>query len=221
MNNQIDNELYHHSSASVYPANWDGSEFEKHKMNEFNRLNESVAYNKMRDSDNNKRFKFYTTSFQDLIDAQDKDKLNFFSTGAREKLSNDNIDNYSDLFNGKDGGIQTKIRCKDSHGQLPFLTTPYKGQLQHGDITIEDTLRSNIEMKNKSILPRENNYEQRTFTIFTENIPTPNAVMSVESPQSGFINGRSGIPSRFEKRYGSRDPHILPTTQVNNGYYYN
>jgi hypothetical protein len=212
---------YHPSSASVYPANWDGSEFEKHKMNEFNRLNESVAYNKMRDTDNNKRFKFYTTSFKDLIDAQDKDKLNFFSIGTKEKLSDGNIDNYSSLVNGKDGGIQTKVRCKESNGQLPYLTTPYQGQLQHGDVQTEDSLRPEVEPKNRALLARDHEYEKRSFTIFTDNIPTPDALLSVESPISGFANGRVGIPSRFEKRYGSSDAHIKSTTQVNNGYYYN
>jgi hypothetical protein len=187
----------------MYPANFDNSEFTKYKNNEFNRLNEDLCYNQQKDQANNKKLKFVTTNHIDLLEA--KDKLNFFGIGMRDQLfvPGENIDTYSSLLNGTDGQILTNCNVKNGFGQLPVPTTPYRGQVAHGDVLVEDSIRNNIEVKKNACLPREADFHNRSFTIFNDklDIQTPQAIKSVESPQDGFELGRNGLPSRFLERY--------------------
>lgn len=214
--NTIDVDLnYHPMSASVYPANWSGSEFEKYKQQEFNRQNEDLCYNQMRDSDNNKRLKFYTTNHADLLDS--KDKLNFFSIGVRDQLfvPSEKIDDYSNLINSKNGGIITHGKYKQEFGQLPLSTLPYRGQVSRGDVLIEDSkVRGWVNPKKNACLPRDPNFEQRSFAIFDDSqlIETPNAFKSVETPEIGFGLGRNGVPSRFINKYSTQSR--IPATNV-------
>jgi hypothetical protein len=191
------------NTAQLYPANFDDSEFTKSKNNEFNRLNEDLCYNQQKDFSNNKKLKFVTTNHIDLIEA--KDKLNFFGVGIKDQLfvPGDKIDMYSNLLNGNNGNQLTNCNVKNGLGQLPIPTTPYRGQLQHGDVTIEDSIRNILEVKKNSCLPRESDFQKRSFTIFdnSQNIFEPQAIKSVETPAVGFELGRNGIPTRFVDKF--------------------
>jgi hypothetical protein len=199
---------YHPLSSSIYPANWldRASEFEKHKFSEFNKLSEDSCFNKRKDNDNDKKLKFITTNYIDLLEA--KDKLNFFGIGIRDQLfvPGERIDNHSDLLNGKTGGRITNEKCRSGFGQLPLPTSPFRGQLHHGDVIKEDSIRNYIEPKKNSCLPKGIDFEQRSFTIFddTQGIEVPNANRSVEQSANGFTLGRNGVSSRFQNRYESQ-----------------
>lgn len=210
---------YHPISTSVYPKNWDGSDFEKYKMTEFNRMSEDVCYNKQKDKDNNKKLKFYTTNHIDLL--QGKEELNFFGLAIKDSLfvPGDKIDDYSNLINSKNGGELTNCKFKNTFGQLPLLTTPYRGQVSHGDISIEDSkIRGLVNIKRNACLPRDIKFEERSFTIFDDiqNIETPNPFKSVETLDKGFEFGRNGISGRFVNKYSNKDYHIPATNILNN-----
>jgi hypothetical protein len=202
-------------NASIYPANFNYSEFEKYKMTEFNRMSEDVCYNKLKDSDNNKRLKFYTTNNIDLLEG--KNNYNFFGYAVKDELfvPGEKIDDYSNLINSKNGGILTHCKYKQEFGQLPLPTTPYRGQVSHGDVIIEDSkVRGWVNPKKNACLPRDPNFEQRSFAIFDDSqlIETPNAFKSVETPEIGFGLGRNGVPSRFINKYSTQSR--IPSTNV-------
>jgi hypothetical protein len=196
---------YHPISAQIYPANYLDklSDFEKTKMNEFNRLNEDNCYNQRKDVDNVKKLKYMTWNGIELL--QGKESLNFFGIGIKDELfvPSEKIDTYSSLLNGDNGGVLTNEKIKNSFGQLPLPTLPYKGQLQHGDVIKEDKIRNYIDVKKNACLPKDSNFEIRSFYIFddSQGIETPKAIDSVEIPESGFSFGRTGIPSRFCNRF--------------------
>ena len=201
--------MSHSNTAQLYPANFDDSEFSKRRNNEFNRLNEDLCYNQQKELLNQKKLKFVTTNHVDLIEG--KEKLNFFGIGVRDQLfvPGDRVDTYSSLLNGQTGQILTNCNVRNGFGQLPFPTTPYRGQVSHGDVLIEDSIRNNVDVKKNSCLPRESQFHNRSFTLFDDklDIPTPQAIKSVEIPQIGFQLGRNGIPSRFESRFGTKDKY--------------
>jgi hypothetical protein len=191
------------NTAQLYPANFDDAEFTKYKNNEFNRLNEDLCYNQQKDFSNNKKLKFVTTNHRDLIEA--KEKLNFFGMGIKDQLfvPGDKIDTYSNLVNGHDGNQLTQCNVRNGFGQLPVPTTPYRGQLQHGDVVIEDSIRNILEVKKNSCLPRDSEFQKRSFTIFnnSQNIQEPQAIKSVETPAVGFALGRNGMATRFIDKF--------------------
>lgn len=215
--NTIDEDrTYHSMTTSIYPANFDYSEFEKYKQQEFNRMSEDSCYNQMKDSDNNKRLKFYTTNHVDLLAG--KDKYNFFGMTIKEGvfIPSEKIDDYSNLINSKNGGIITHGKYKQEFGTLPLPTTPYRGQVSHGDVVIEDSkVRGWVNPKKNACLPRDPNFEQRSFAIFDDSqlIETPNAFKSVETPEIGFGLGRNGVPSRFINKFSTKSQRI-PSTGV-------
>ncbi len=187
------------NSSQLYPANFDDSQFTKHRYNEFNRLNEDLCYNQQKNEANNKKLKFITTNHIDLLEA--KEKLNFFGIGIKDNLfvPSNQIDVYSSLINGENGQIMTNCNVRNGFGQLPLPTTPYRGQVAHGDVNIESSIRQNIEVKKKPCLPKDVKFHDRSFAIFNDqlNIDTPQAIKSVETPQVGFQFGRNGMPTRF------------------------
>jgi len=197
---------YHPLSASIYPANFNYSEFEKYKGSEMNRLNEDSCFNKRKDNDNDKKLKYMTWNGLDLLQA--KEELNFFGYSIKDGLNvpGERIDNHSDLLNGKTGGQITNEKFRYGLGQLPLLTSPYRGQLQHGDVIKEDSIRNYIEPKKNSCLPKGIDFEQRSFAIFddTQGIEVPNANRSVEQKDNGFTLGRNGVSSRFQNRFESQ-----------------
>lgn len=216
--------MSHSNTAQLYPANFDDSDFAKKRNNEFNRLNEDLCYNQQRSKSNEKKLKFITTNHIDLIEA--KEQLNFFGIGVRDQLfvPGNRIDTYSDLLNGRNGGTLTNCNVRNGFGQLPLPTTPYRGQLSHGDVRTEDSMRNNIEVRKNSCLPRDPNFQDRSFYIFDDKqqIHTPQAIKSVETPQVGFELGRNGVATRFLDRFGLQKisqqvkvENIQPLEQLN------
>jgi hypothetical protein len=194
------------SKSTTYFANFDAAPFESHENVDSTHLTSDPCYIQARNDDNAKKLKFVTTNHIDLIEA--KDKLNFFSVGIQDTLftpSSAKIDEYSSLVNGNKGGSLTNLKEKRGIelGQLPVPTMPYRGQLFHGDVDIEDTMRNELQVKKNACLPRESDFYNRSFTIFDEklNIETPKPIKSVEKPEDGFALGRVGVASRFVKRF--------------------
>jgi hypothetical protein len=191
-------------SAGLYPANFDESSFNLLSKNEFNRLSEDLCYKKTREQDNNKRLKFYTTNYADLANAQ-TERNNFFGIDIEQNLyvpNPQNIDKLSGLRNGTLAGTMTNCNLRNEYGQLP-IQMPFRGQVSRGDVCTEDSLRNYIEPKNNACLPKDTEYYKRHFGIF-DSIEVPNALNSVETPQSGFQLGRVGEASRFNSKFISK-----------------
>lgn len=201
---------YHSIIDKIYPKKFvkGASIYEKYKMNEFKKLNNDLCDNQRTQLLNGKKLKFITTNSEDLLDG--RRDLNFFGMTAHDQsfIPSDTIDTYSNLLNGRDGGILTNERYKFSLGELPLPTAPYRGQLHHGNVVIEDNMRNYVNIKKNACLPRDHNFELRSFAIFDnkKGIETPNALDSVQRPSNGFILGQNGIPTRFLDRFNHPQP---------------
>ena len=194
-----------HALSNVYSANWNDSAFEKYAKNSQNQLREDDCYNQRKDVDNGKRLKYMTTNFIDLANAHTD--YNFFGMTVVDNQfvpAPQVIDKYSSLVNGNDGGVITNCKGRNEFGMLP-VNIPYKGQAEHGDVYIEDNIRNYIQVKKNSCLPRDNQFHDRSFSIFNCEIEKPEATKSVEQPEQGFCLGRNGLPSRFVRRYNNFD----------------
>jgi hypothetical protein len=192
-------------SGTTHFSNFDDSSFAKYENTDSNRLISDDCAIQQKIQDNSKKLKYITTNYVDLLEANKK--LNFFSIGVKDQLfaPADKIDDLSNLRNGVDGGQLTSLnerRCIEL-GQLPVPTMPYRGQLFHGDVNIEDNIRNNIQVKKHSCLPKDTEFYDRSFSIFnnSQEIETPMPSKSVELPESGFQFGRVGLPSRFCNRF--------------------
>lgn len=163
---------------------------------EFNRTIDDPCAIQQKVDDNEKKLKFVTTNFKDLLDG--KKELNFFGMTVKDQLfvPSDKVTVYNDLLSGKTGSIMTNFKFKENIGQLPFPTMPSRYQLSRGDVVIEDCMRNLYEDKKNSCNPRENEYHNRSFYIFNEKagIEVPNPVKSVEPDEFGK---RGGIGTRF------------------------
>lgn len=181
------------NSGTTYFSNFDNAAFQPYIKREFNQLNEDECYNQRKDLDNNKKLKYIVTNFSDLIEA--KDKLNFYGIAIKDTLivPAEETDRESFLRYGKTGGILTNPNIKNEYGQLPFPTIPSKYQLAHGNVDVEDSLRNYIEPNKNACNPRDTEYYKRYFYIFDDkqNIETPDALKSVESPAFGPRGGAS------------------------------
>jgi len=192
------------SNATTYFSSFDDSAFAAYENVDSTRLNSDSCEIKAKNNDNLKKLKYITTNNIDLIQASDK--LNFFAIGLKDQLfvPSDKVDYYSNLLNGQNGGQLTNKneRRGIEFGQLP-VNIPFRGQVSHGDIDIEDNIRNNVQVKKHSCLPIDTNYHDRSFTIFDEKlgIEVPNGIKSVETPEQGFWGGRVGMSSRFCKRF--------------------
>lgn len=209
-------------SGLNYFSNFDDSQFKQYENVDSTRLYSDPCAIQQRNEDNAQKLKFVTTNHIDLLEA--KEKLNFFGIGLRDHLfvPGDRIDTYSSLLNGQGGQILTNCNVRTGFGQLPVPTTPYRGQVAHGDVLVEDSIRNNIEVRKNSCLPRESDFHNRSFAIFDDKIDihTPQAIKSVETPQIGFELGRNGVPSRFvekfsiRKKYSSAGTNFKPVESV-------
>jgi len=193
-------------SGLNYYSNFDDTLFKKYENTDSTRLYADKCAIDQRNNDNNKKLKFMTTNYIDLL--ENKEKLNFFGYSVKDELfvPGDKMDTYSDLLNGKSGGELTQCNVKYGLGQLPMPTTPYRGQLHHGEIDTEYDLQQGFDqVRRNTCLPRESNYQNRVFNIFSESqgIDTPNAINCVESSVNGFALGRMGADTRFD-RYKNR-----------------
>lgn len=190
-------------SGSIYFGNFDDSSFAPYENTDSTRLTSDPCAIQAKNLDNSKKLKYITTNHVDLIEA--KDKLNFFSIGLKDTLfvPTDKIDTYSSLLNGKIGGELTSCNVRNGFGQLPMPTLPFRGTVSHGDVTIEDSIRNQTQLRKNSCLPRDPKFEQRSFSIFDESkgIEAPSASKSVEKVEDGFTYGRMGISSRFIDRF--------------------
>jgi hypothetical protein len=193
------------NTSQLYSANFDDTLFHKNKLREMNRLSEDACYNNQKNISNNKKLKFVTTNHIDLLEA--RDKFNFFGYSVKDQLfvPGEKIDTYSNLLNGQNGQMLTNCNVRNGFGALPMPTTPFRGQLHHGDVTIEDSIRNNVEVKQKACLPREADFQKRVYNIFDDsnNIPLPQAIHSVERPAVGFNLGRNGIATRFTQKFNT------------------
>lgn len=191
-------------NAQLYPANFDDSAFKQYTKNEFNKLSEDACYKIRREEDNKQRLKHFTTNFVDLANAQ-VTRNNFFGIDIQDNMfvpAPQVIDEYSSLVNSKNGGQLTNCKVRNGFGQLP-IQAPYRGQAAHGDVDIEDSIRIYLEPKYNSCLPKDPEYQKRSFAIFddSQRIETPDAQKSVENKDNGFEKGRVGLPSRFQAKF--------------------
>lgn len=181
----------------LYNSNFDDSEFAKVNQREFNRTIDDPCAIQQREGDNNKKLKFVTTNHVDLLQA--KEKLNFYGMTVRDQLfvPAESMDSDSFLRYGKTGGIVTNPNIKNEFGQLPFPTMPSKYQTAHGNLDVENTMRTPLTESNRSSCnPRDLEFYKRSFYLFDDKtgIETPNPVKSIET--KGF-GPRGGISTRF------------------------
>lgn len=181
----------------LYNSNFDDSEFAKVSKREFNRTIDDPCAIQQRTEDNNKKLKFITTNHVDLLEA--KESLNFYGMTVRDHLfvPGEQMDSDSFLRYGKTGGIITNPNIKNEFGQLPFPTMPGKYQTAHGNVDIEDPMRTPLLESNRtSCNPRDTEFFKRSFYVFDDKrgIETPNPVNSVETKHFG---PRGGISTRF------------------------
>lgn len=186
-----------------YFSNFDDTKFKALQKNEWNRLNQDECFIKSRNNENSKKLKFITTNHIDLL--ENKEKLNFFGYAIKDQLfvPGEKMDTYSNLLNGQNGGQLTNCNVRNGFGQFPQMSN-YRGQLFHGDVVTEDKLqKSSDTVRKNACLPKGVDFHNRSFYIFDDKlgIEVPKAIKSVEMPSNGFDLGRSGVSSRFYKRF--------------------
>lgn len=186
----------------IYNANFDSSGHQSSR--EFNRTLDDPCATQQRAEDNNKKLKFVTTNFRDLLDA--KEQLNFYGMTIKDKLfvPSEEMDKDSKLKYGETGGIITNCKTKHGFGALPLPTIPSRYQLFHGDVDIEDSLRNLSDNTKNSCNPRDTEYYKRHFYLFDDSkgIETPDATKSIESKDFGQ---RGGVSTRFMVRPSKRE----------------
>ena len=195
------------SSATTYFSSFDNSAFSSYENLDSTRLYADACDIQAKNNDNDKKMKYMLTNNIDLIDAAAD--MNFFSIGLKEQVfvPSDKIDYYSNLLNGQNGGQLTsknERRCFE-FGMLP-VNIPYRGQVSRGDVIVEDTIRNYVQPKKNACLPKDSQFYNRSFYIFddTLGIETPRGIKSVETPEQGFYDGRSGMSSRFCDRFSKK-----------------
>jgi hypothetical protein len=148
-----------------------------------------------RTEDNEKKLKFVTTNFRDLIDA--KKNLNFYGMTIKDSLfvPADQMDKDSALRQGEAGGVLTQCNTKNGFGALPLPTMPSRFQMYHGDVAVEDSMRNILNTNRKSCNPKASEFYNRSFYIF-DHVEVPDASKSVETDAFG---PRGGASTRFMK----------------------
>jgi len=176
--------------TTTYFSNFDNSSFNVNKPREFNKLIDDGCDIQQRNYSNDKKLKFVTTTYRDLIDA--KKKLNYFGVDIKDQLFTPDylMDDESKLWLGVTGGRLTNCNVRHEFGELPLPTMPSRYQLYHGDVSTEDNIRNYYEPNKNSCNPRDSEYYKRSFYLF-EGIEVPEAMKSVED------NLRCGISSRY------------------------
>jgi hypothetical protein len=185
---------------SNYYSNFEFTEDNIPPNGDLTKLSEDSCYIQQKQMDNDVKLKYMTTNFNDLMDS--KFTGNIFNINYSDSLfvPSEQIDLSSSLRQGgymsdSLGGQLTNVRLKTSLGQLPLPTLPSKYQSSHNinEIDLEDNLRFQDytnSLKKNTCVPRDNTFHDRFFTIFSDDIPLPNPLNSVENFQ------RAGIPSR-------------------------
>ena len=201
-----------------YFSNFDDNSFLKDKPREFNKLRDDVCDIKQRNYSNDKALKFVTTTFRDLLDAQEK--KNMFSVDIEDQLfvPAELMDQESSLKYGVTGGVLTNCNVKHGFGQLPLPTMPQRYQSYHGDIDVEDNIRNYIEPNKQSCNPKDTEYYKRSFYVFEGCIEKPDAMKSVEDQlRCGSSSRYPHINSKLGKNYrtGVDINKVFPTYQCN------
>lgn len=189
------------SNSTTNFNNFDASAFKQKDNSQtsgMTRLLYDPCEQQAKDVDNTKKLKFMTTNHIDLLNGAAD--YNFFSIGLKDQLfvPGEKVDTWSNLLNGS---IMTNCKVKNEYGQLP-VQIGFHGQGYHGDVTTEDSIRNNGQVRKNSCLPREDKFYNRSFSLFKETgIEVPEAIRSVEKPEDGFNLGRNGISTRFTDRF--------------------
>lgn len=165
---------------------------------EFNRTRDDPCAMQTRQNENDKKLKFVTTNFGDLLQA--RESYNFFGLGVRDQLfvPSEKVDTYSALRQGTEGNIITNCNVRHGFGQFPVPTMPARYQLSRGDVETEDTLRNYTETNSQPCNPRDITFHDRSFYIFdpATGVEIPNALKSVETQP---LEPRGGRSTRFIK----------------------
>jgi len=179
----------------LYNSNFDSSDFKKAGVREFNKTRDDPCAQQQTIGDNEKKLKFVTTNFRDLVDA--KQSKNFYGMTIKDSLfvPSEQMDQDSSLRQGDNGGILTQCNTKNGFGALPLPTMPSRFQMYHGDVLIEDTMRNILNTNRKSCYPSNTDFYTRSFYIF-DKIEAPDASKSVETDAFG---PRGGWSTRFLK----------------------
>jgi hypothetical protein len=158
-----------------------------------NNLRDDQCSMDQRNNANNKKLKYVTTNFNDLLTA--KDQYNFFGMTTKDKLfvPSEKVDDYSSLVGGKTGTILTQLNVRTGLGQLPIPTTPGKYQLSHGDVVKEDQIRLSYQDNKKSSLPSDPQFYDRSFYVFNDSL----GIESVKPENFVEAKNRAGISTRY------------------------
>jgi hypothetical protein len=158
-----------------------------------NNLRDDPCSISQRNDSNNKKVKYITTNFKDLLEA--KEKFNFFGMTTKDKLfvPAEDMDKDSKIRYGENGNILTQLNVRQSFGTLPMATTPGRYQMSHGDVEIEDKIRLSFQDNKKSVLPSDSQFFNRSFFIFDDSkgIDTPKPEKFIEK------ENRAGVSTRF------------------------
>lgn len=156
-------------------------------LREFNKLKDDPCAIQQENAENNKKLKFVTISFKDLLDA--KESGNFFGINIRDQLfvPSSQMDMHSSLLNGSNGNAFTKAKVQQN--ALPLPTLPARYQMAHGNIDIEDSFKNLTDTNKKSSQSQDYNFHNRFFYMFP-NIEQPDALKSTEEYQRGGKSSR-------------------------------
>jgi hypothetical protein len=171
------------------------------KVGSRNGIRDDGCFNQVKDIQDQKKFKYYTTNHIDLLDS--RQKKNFLSISANEgqRVGSKEIDGDSKFRYTQ----QSKCKGHQSLGELP-LNMQGRNRTGHNikHLDTEYNLLNDINTENfkrHSKIPRDNNYTNRTFTIFDNKNDTPDALKSVEKPELNGCARRGGENTRFDSRY--------------------
>lgn len=185
-----------------YYANY---EFEKNgdfKVGSRNGIRDDGCLNQVKDVQDVKKFKYYTTNHIDLLNS--RENKNFLSISANEgqNVGSKQIDQDSKFRHN----LQSKCRGRQGLGELP-LNMQGRNRTGHNikqldqeyNLFIDNNYQS--ETRRHSNLPRDNNYNNRTFQLFDNKEDSPDALKSVENPELNGWKRRGGENTRFDSRY--------------------
>ncbi len=148
----------------------------------------------------NQKLKFLTTNFEDLNEA--KDKYNYHGINIKGKLfvPSEDINAESLLKFGIEGNQNTNFRVKTQLGQLPLLTMPYRYGAADGDLAIENELRDYTHLRDtKGSIPFECNLFDRSFSVFSKEVPHLDPINGIESVAN--FGPRGGYPTRLDDHF--------------------
>lgn len=171
---------------------------------EYTLLTEDSCYKKSKELNNERKLKYFTTSFNALKEQKEDGTLMGMRMKKTQNATGDNLDEYSEFIGKQERAQPSRCGgCRDiTETREPYFNASYKGAQEQKERNFADETKlrdGDFETKKKACLPLDTEAYNRSFTIFVpeEGIETPNALDSVETPENGFALGRKGIPSRY------------------------